>query len=149
SGIVTFREGLVGPVLRLNPLLAELNPAERDITSLIYEGLTDTNEYGEPVPDLAREWVISANGLEYIVTLRDDVLWQDGIPFTAEDVVYTMSLLRSPDFPGPEALGEFWRTVETEQLDSHLVRFRLTQPLGSFLEKLSIGILPHHALAGI
>ena len=149
SGIVTFREGLVGPVLRLNPLLAELNPAERDITSLIYEGLTDTNEYGEPVPDLAEEWVISANGLEYIVTLRDDVLWQDGIPFTAEDVVYTMSLLRSPDFPGPEALGEFWRTVETEQLDSHLVRFRLTQPLGSFLEKLSIGILPHHALAGI
>lgn len=148
GGIATFREGLVGSVQRLNPLLADLNPAEHDITSLIFEGLTATNQYGEPEPNLAKGWVISTDGLEYIVTLRDDVLWQDGVPFTAADVAFTMSLLRSPDFPGPEAVGEFWRTVETEQLGDYLVRFRLTQPLGSFLDKLRIGILPEHALAG-
>ena len=90
SEVVTFREGLVGPIQRLNPLLTD--PAERDITSLIFEGLTRINAYGEPVPSLAKSWVISSDGLEYVVTLRDDVLWQDGLPFSARDVVYTMSI---------------------------------------------------------
>lgn len=146
--IVTYREALVGEVQRLNPLLAGLNPVDADITSLIFEGLTRTNQYGEPVPALAKEWVISADGLEYVVTLRDDVLWQDGLPFTAADVAYTMTVLGSPEFPGPAELGAFWRTVETEQLGDHLVRFRLAQPLGSFLTALRVGILPAHALLG-
>lgn len=147
--VETFTEALVGTVQRLNPLLAGLNPVDVDITSLIFEGLTRLNEYGEIEPALAREWVVSSDGLEYVVTLRDDVLWQDGLPFTAADVVFTMSLLRDPDFPGPAALGAFWRTVETEQINDYLVRFRLTQPLGSFPDALRIGILPRHALVGI
>jgi peptide/nickel transport system substrate-binding protein len=80
--------------------------------------------------------------------LRDDVLWQDGIPFTAVDVTYTMSLLQSADFPGDPELAAFWRTVETQQLGDFLIRFRLTQPLGRFLDALRIGILPEHALRG-
>ncbi len=147
--VVTFREGLVGSVQRLNPLLGGLNPVDQDITSVIFEGLIRNNVYGEPLPGLAESWVISSDGLEYVMRLREDVLWQDGVPFSAEDVVYTMSLLRSVDFPGPSALGAFWRTVETEQLGTHLIRFRLTQPLGSFLDKLQIGILPYHILQGI
>lgn len=149
DGVITFREALIGQVGRLNPLFANLNPVDRDITSLIFEGLTRTNQYGEPEPALAASWIISSDGLEYIVSLREDVLWQDGIPFNADDVVYTMSILRSPDFPGDPDLGRFWRTVETEKLDTYLVRFRLTQPLGNFLDALRIGILPVHALEGI
>lgn len=148
TATVTFQEGLVGHVQRLNPLYADLNPVDEAITSLIFEGLTRINAYGEPEPNLAESWIISSDGLEYVIRLRQDVLWQDGIPFNADDVVYTMSLLRSPEFTGSNALGAFWRTVETERLDPYLVRFRLTQPLGSFLEKLRIGILPHHALEG-
>jgi peptide/nickel transport system substrate-binding protein len=148
DGVVTYREALVGEVQRLNPLLAPLNPVDADITSLIFEGLTRTNQYGEPEAALARDWVISSDGLEYVITLREDVLWQDGVPFSADDVMYTMSLLRSADFPGPAELGAFWRTIETEKLGTHLVRFRLTQPLGSFLDALRIGILPEHALRG-
>jgi peptide/nickel transport system substrate-binding protein len=146
--VVTYREALVGSVQRLNPLLAGLNPVDSDITALIFEGLTKSDQYGQPQPALAKSWVTSSDGLEYVVSLRDDVLWQDGIPFTAADVAFTMSLLRSPDFPGPSELGAFWRTVETEQLGDHLVRFRLAQPLGTFLNDLQIGILPVHALQG-
>jgi len=148
SGGGTYSEALVGQIGRLNPLFADLNPVDRDITALIYEGLTKTDQYGEPIPGLAQSWVISADGLEYIFTLRQDVLWQDGLPFTAADVAYTMALLRSPDFPGSDGLGTFWRTIETEQLGDYLIRFRLTQPLGTFLDRLTIGILPEHALRG-
>jgi peptide/nickel transport system substrate-binding protein len=144
----TFKEGLVGNVQRLNPLFVGLNPVDADITALIFEGLTRINGYGEVEPALALEWVVSFDGLEYMVTLRDDVLWQDGISFSAADVVYTISLLSSPDFPGLPELGVFWRTVEVEQINDHLVRFRLAQPLASFPEALRIGILPYHVLQG-
>lgn len=146
--VPTYREALVGEVRRLNPLLRGLNPAEDDITALIFEGLVRTNEYGEPEPALAQEWIVANNRIEYVFLLRQDVLWHDGTPFTARDVAFTMDLLRSPDFPGDPRVGEFWRTVETEVLDDYTVRFRLTQPLGVFLDALRIGILPEHALRG-
>ena len=146
--VITYREALVGSIDRLNPLFAGLNSPEADITSLIFEGLVRINEFGEPQPALAKSWVISSDKLEYVFELRDDVLWQDGLPFNAADVIYTMSILRSPDFPGAPELGAFWRSVETEQLGDHLVRFRLAQPLASFLDALRIGILPAHALQG-
>ncbi len=143
-----YTEALVGRIQRLNPLFTELNPVDRDITSLIFEGLTRTDSYGEPVPALAERWIISSDGLEYVFFLQQDVLWQDGQPFTAADVAYTMSLLRDPAFPGDPDLDAFWRTVETEQLGDYLIRFRLAQPLGNFLDRLQIGILPEHALRG-
>lgn len=146
DGIVTYREALVGEIRRLNPLLVGLNPAEADVTSLIFEGLTTVNEYGEVQPLLAEEWFVSFDGLEYVFILRDDVFWQDGTPFTAADVVYTMSLLAAADFPGPERLGAFWQTVETQRIDDYTIRFRLSQQLGSFPEALRVGILPYHAL---
>ncbi len=146
--VKTYREAVVGQLGRLNPLFANLNPVDRDITALIFEGLVRTNAYGEPEPLLAEGWIVSSNRLEYVVHLRTDVLWQDGIPFTAADVIYTFSLLQSPDFPGDQAVGRFWQTVEVQPLSSHVVRFRLTQPLAKFLDALRIGILPEHALRG-
>lgn len=148
DGIATFREALVGTVQRLNPLFADLNPAERDITALIFEGLIRINAYGEPVGNLAKEWFISHDGLEYVFVLREDVLWQDGTPFTADDVAYTMGLLHDPALNTSPEVSRFWRTIETERIGTHLVRFRLTQPLSSFLGNLTVGILPEHALRG-
>lgn len=142
-------EALVGEIRKLNPLLATYNPVDRDITALIFEGLTTTNAYGEIVPRLAASWQVSDDGLQVIVSLRRDVLWHDGVPFTAADVLFTTRLLSAPDFPGAADLREFWRTVEVEQLDDHTVRFRLTQPLASFPDQLRIGIVPEHVLRGV
>ena len=143
-----YREGIVGSVQRLNPLLAHLNPPDRDISSLIFEGLFAFNDYGEVVPDLAADLVVSNDGLEYVVRLRDDVLWQDGVPFTADDVVYTASLMSDSHYAEISPMGGFWQTVETQKLSQNLVRFRLAQPYSSFLNLLTIGILPEHALRG-
>ncbi|RMG75197.1 MAG: hypothetical protein D6711_07285 [Chloroflexi bacterium] len=146
--VITYREGLAGEVKRLNPLFADLNPVDADITALIFEGLTRVNAFGEIEPALAKNWLVSFDGLEYVVQLRDDVLWHDGVPFTAQDVVYTIDLLQSPDFPGSDQLNTFWRTVEVQAIDPYLIRFRLAQPLASFPDALRIGILPYHALEG-
>jgi len=143
-----YREGLVGTVRRLNPLFAHLNPVDRDISSLIFEGLFATNEYGEVVPRLAEQLVISADGISYVIKLREDIRWQDGAAFSADDVVYTMSLLSDPDFSKLSPDGAFWATVETQKLSDYLLRFRLAQPLSSFPHLLMIGILPEHTLRG-
>ncbi len=143
-----YREGMVGAVGRLNPLFAHLNPVDRDISSLIFEGLFATNEYGEVVPRLAERLVISADGIAYVVKLREDVRWHDGIAFSADDVVYTMSLLSDPEFAKFSPDGAFWATVETQKLSDTLLRFRLAQPLSGFPHLLTIGILPEHALRG-
>jgi peptide/nickel transport system substrate-binding protein len=143
-----YREGLVGKVLRLNPLYAHLNPVDRDFSSLIFEGLFGANAYGEIVPRLAERLAITSDGIEYVVKLREDVRWQNGILFSADDVVFTMSLLSEPDYARISPIGEFWSTVEVQRLDDHLLRFRLAQPLSSFTRLLTHGILPHHALSG-
>lgn len=141
-------EGLVGNIRKLNPLFASFNPVDRDITSLIFEGLTTINTYGEVVPDLAERWDVSRDGLEYIFSLRRDILWQDGLPFTSDDVRYTVDVMRDPDFPGDATLTAFWRTVEMTVIDDYTLRFRLVQPLASFPDYLRFGILPAHALDG-
>ena len=145
---IAYREGMVGDVQRLNPIFAHLNPIDNDISSLIFEGLYKTNAYGEPAPRLAADLRISSDHLEYVVKLREDVKWQDGIAFTAADVAYTMSLLSDPEYARFSPLSQFWQTVETQRLTDYLVRFRLAQPLGSFTALLTIGILPEHALKG-
>lgn len=141
-------EALVGRIGKLNPLYAEFNPVDRDITSLMFEGLTTVNAYGEVVPDLAERWEVSRDGLEYIVAIRRDVFWQDGIQFTSADVRYTIDVIRDPNFQGNPTLTEFWKTVEVAVIDDFTMRFRLVQPLASFPEQLRVGLLPAHVLQG-
>lgn len=147
-GIPTFREGLVGSLTQLNPLLAAPGSLEAEVSGLIFEGLTGLNGLGEPVPNLAAGVTVTSGGLEYVVTLRDDALWQDGVPLTATDVKFTISLLQARDSPADPALARFWRTVEVDVLAAKVLRFRLSQPLGSFLDRLTLPILPWHALQG-
>ena len=115
---------------------------------MIFDGLFASNAYGAPVPELAEEVIISFDDLEYVLRLRDDVLWHDGVAFSADDVLFTMNLLADPAYAAYSAASQFWQTVETQKLGEHLVRFRLAQPLGSFPLRLTIGILPEHVLRG-
>lgn len=145
----TLHEGLIGSPKKINPLLAGYNKVDRDLCALIFEGLMTTDAYGAAVPDLAAaQPTVSGDGLVYAVTLRSDVLWQDGVPFSSADVAYTINLMQDSAFPGPAEYHTFWQTVELDVLDEHRVRFRLAQPLAAFTDYLRIGILPEHALHG-
>jgi peptide/nickel transport system substrate-binding protein len=142
-------EGLVGAPLKINPLLAGFNRVDRDLSALIFEGLMTTDSFGAAIPDLAEKAPrVSSDGLTYLVTLRQDVQWQDGTPFTADDVLFTMRLMQDDAFPGLPALRAFWRTVEIDRIDDYTIRFTLAQPLAAFNDYLRIGILPEHVLAG-
>ena len=65
--------------------------------SLSLEPLAEIGPDGALVPALAAEIPtasnggVAADGLSITWTLRDDVLWSDGTPFTASDVAFTFA----------------------------------------------------------
>jgi peptide/nickel transport system substrate-binding protein len=142
----TYIEGIAGIPQFINPLLAQYNQVDQDLSALIFDGLTRFNGQGELEPDLAKSWTISDDGLVYVFKLRTDTRWQDNQPLTAADVIFTVGLMQDPDFPGVPYLGNLWRTVTVEQLDDYTIRFSLAEPFPAFADFTTIGILPQHLL---
>lgn len=144
-----FREGVIGSARYLNPLLADYNPVDGDITSLIFEGLTRDDGLGNLSPNLAKNWSVSDDGRVYIFALRPDVKWSDGTPFTAKDVEFTLNLIRAPEFPGNPAWRSLWESVTIQSVDDYTIRFELKEPLPSFIYYTTVGIVPEHLLQGV
>lgn len=142
-------EGMVGAPRYLNPLLSDPNPVDRELVSLIFDGLTRRNEAGQLVPALAEAWEVGEDGLTVTFTLRPGVVWQDGQPFTAADVAFTYGLLQDPDFPGDPALAALWQTVTITAVSDLVIQFQLTAPYSPFLDATTTGILPAHLLSGV
>lgn len=142
----TYIEGIAGRPNTINPIFSQYNDVDRDIAALVFTGLTRADENGVLKPELATRWTISPDGLVYTFTLRSDVVWHDGVLFSADDVLYTIHAIQDPGYRGPPDLGAFWRTVAVTRPDDLTVRFQLTQPYAPFLDYTTIGILPAHLL---
>lgn len=145
----TYVEGVAGRPSYINPVLCQYNQVDQDLASLIFSGLTDINERGEIVPSLARDWDVSDDGLVYTFYLRRDVVWHDGEPFTADDVLFTVESLQHEDYQGPPELAELWRTVEADKINDFTLTFTLQAPLATFLDFTTIGVLPEHILSAV
>lgn len=149
----TYVEGVLGYYETMNPILAPpmvaANTVDQDLSDLIFDGLTSLDETGQVSPALATGWEMSEDGNSYEFQLRRDVVWHDGVPFTAADVAFTIQALQDPNYQGDPSLSELWRNVTVEQLDSHTVRFILEEPFPSFLLYTTMGILPSHLLSTV
>jgi peptide/nickel transport system substrate-binding protein len=80
--------------------------------------------------------------------LRKDVLWTDGVPTTAEDVLFTYQLAANPDVAYPAA-SRFDQTGNVEILDEYTIRFHFKQPYPDALFDTQMPILPKHILEKI
>jgi peptide/nickel transport system substrate-binding protein len=144
-----YTEALVGEFSRFNPVLDFYNPADRDVNHLIFSSLVRFDATGLAQSDLAESWGISRDGTVYNISLNPNASWHDGEPVIAEDVVFTVELLRSPELPIPDDLLRMWEDIEAEALDERTVQFRLPEPFSPFLDYLTFGILPAHLLEGL
>lgn len=143
----TLVEGEAGPAPRtINPLFAAASGPEADLTHLIFSGLTRPGPSGAAEPDLAENWVVSSDGVSFTFLLRRDVQWQDGAPFTADDVVFTAQAFSAPGVKGDPATAEAWRRARVQKLDAYSVLFQFDSPFVPFLSYSSAGILPTHLL---
>jgi peptide/nickel transport system substrate-binding protein len=142
----TYTEAAVGTVGNLNPVLPESATTD-DINQLIFSGLTRYDSAGHLVADLATSWHVSSDGLTYTFHLRHGVKWQDGVPFTSADVAFTLTAIQNPDSRSP--LASSWQGVTVATPDQYTVTFTLPEPLNSFLDSTTLGIVPQHLLEDV
>ncbi|HMP67213.1 MAG TPA: ABC transporter substrate-binding protein [Candidatus Paceibacterota bacterium] len=137
----TLTEGIIGTPRFINPLIA-MSSADKDLTALIYSGLTKKTFDGNFVPDLADRYEISENGLEYRFFLRDNVKFHDGKKVTTEDIIFTILKATDPEIESSKRSE--WEGVNIEKISDTEILFVLRQPHARFIESTTLGILPKH-----
>lgn len=135
----TLIEGEVGSPQFINPLLA-ISDADRDLSTLVYAGLMGLSGSGSLVPVLAESYTLSKDGKVYTFIMREDAVFTDGTPVTANDVVFTVQKAQDPALKSPEYAN--WAGVSVAAVDSRTVRFTLQKPYAPFLGLTTLGILP-------
>lgn len=96
---------------------------------------------GEPTPVLAERWEHSQDYREWTVGLREGVRWHDGVPVTADDIVFTVQILTHPDVMSYNA-GPLDSAVAT---DPRTVKLFMSRPNRWPLQGW-VTFLPRHLL---
>ena len=119
----------------LNPYLSR-GTKEAEAASLVIEPLAEYNPDGVLVPVLATHVPTLANGgisedrTRITWSLREDVLWSDGTPFTAEDVVFTWQFCAETGGRCARA-SRFERVTSVEAIDERTVTVVFDGPASS------------------
>ncbi len=133
-------EGVVGLPRSINPVLA-VTDADRDLSTLIFAGLMKY-ENGKLVPDLAKSYSISDDGLTYTFTLRDNLRFHDGVPLTADDIEFTIQKINDLAIKSPRRAD--WANITVKKVSSQQIQFILKHPYAPFLDNTTVGIIPKH-----
>ncbi len=111
----SFSEALVGTPRFINPLLA-MSDSDRDLSSLVYSGLTREMPDGSLIPDLAESYSVSTDTLTYTFFIKPTATFQDGTPVTADDIAFTVLKAEDPALKSPEFAD--WNGVSVKVINS-------------------------------
>lgn len=141
-----YTEGVYGTLDNLNPLFAS-TPAERSASRLLFANLLTYDTKNDLVGELAQHWQADSTGRVYTVQLRPNAEWQDGVPITADDVLFTFNLIKDADTRSP--LYASWRNISVQKADARTIVFTLPVSYAAFPNSLTVGILPEHILKDV
>jgi len=86
------------------------------------------------IGDLAKTWEVSDDKMTFTFHLERGVTWHDGMPFTADDVVYSMEKIMDPE---RSTTGKFFPSFESiKKVDDYTVIIQLKFPTATFLLRL-------------
>lgn len=142
-----LRIGLVGNPRYINPILLYTYDVDQSLASLIFKGLFKIDGRGGFEPDLAKDFSISKDKRTYTVSIKDGVKWQDGEALTSDDVVFTVRTIQNAAWQSPQRQN--WAGVNVEAVDQNTVRFTLPNPYNSFIQNLTLKIIPKHIWSAI
>lgn len=142
-----YVEGVAGSPAKINPLFANFNQVDADLSSLVFAGLVRLGPNGSIQPDMAELPTVAPDGRTYVFRLREHLTWQDGKPITSRDVIFTVRMIQSQNFNGNPQLVELFRGVAVGAFGDEVVVMTLPEPYAPFLARGAvIGILPEHLL---
>ncbi|MBY3136147.1 ABC transporter substrate-binding protein [Rhizobium laguerreae] len=129
--------------------LAHTAGGTQKVSPKITEGLLTYDFDLTPKPQLATEWSVADDGLSYTFKLRPNVKWHDGEPFTADDVAYSIELLKQVH---PRGRGTFANVTKVETPDPLTAIIRLSKPAPYLLRALYAAespIVPKHVYENV
>ena len=124
----------------LNPFIGAETSAY-EIWLLNYDFLTGYSLDLKPTPDLATSWETSSDGKTWTFHLREGVKWQDGEPFTADDVAFTYNYIVDNQMGALSSLTTY--ITEAVAIDDLTVEIRCSKPKANMITTW-IPILPEH-----
>ena len=139
----TVRIGYGGAPADLNPGMGVL-AEDYIVYDLVYDPLLEIDLEGNFQPKVATDWSVSDDGLTWTLTIRDDIVFHDGTPLTAEDVVFSLNLYRdTADFPIlPSSIAPF---TTVEAVDATTVTLTSEAPVAAFdYRMVAMYVLPRH-----
>ena len=144
-----YVEGLPAIPQQINPLLSDpaRDPSAADMRALLFDGLMRIGSDGLPELALAQSVVQDDAGEVYTFTLRTDVFWHDGTPFSVDDALFTLRAIQNRSFAGDPTVSAVWRDVLIDQIGARSIRCKLAAPFAPFLSMATFPILPAHLLS--
>lgn len=119
------------------------------VAGKIYEGLLRYDHDLKPMPGLAESWEISPDGLTYTFHLHKNVVWHDGEPFSAKDVLFTFKEFL-PEVHS-RSRNSLAHVASVEAPDDYTVVFTLKQPFPAFIKAFEVSsgpVMPAHVYQG-
>lgn len=141
----TYAEALRGPVQTLDPLYAT-TPAEIAASRLLFSSLYQLDTSGHVKSDVAQKMTNESDKI-FTVDLRRDIKWHDGQPLRADDVVFTVNLMKNPAVRS--VMSASWRGINVETVGDYTVKFSLPASYAAFPQALTFAILPEHLLKSV
>jgi peptide/nickel transport system substrate-binding protein len=129
----TLRWGSRGDTQSMDPH-AFLEAVTANVNTLVYDALVDFDRQLQPVPGLASRWTVEA-GTRWRFELRRGVLFHDGTPLTADDVVFSIERAQQPTSQMAVFARPLGRAV---QIDEHTVELQLARPNPTLLQQLAL-----------
>jgi peptide/nickel transport system substrate-binding protein len=123
----SMRVASIAPAGPLDPV-AMVDLASYAVVAQCFEFLTYSRGNLQLSPGIAESWKPNADGSEWTFTIRDGIQWQDGSPFSTEDIIATMERMVAGGNSG--LLGVIEAGSVTAP-DERTVVFRLTGPNGN------------------
>ncbi len=136
----SLRVGIVGGSAKdtADPQLAT-SQVDICIGYVMYEGLMSFDTDGKLVNEMAESIEPNGDGSVWKVTLKPDMLWHDGKPVTADDIVYSFDRIVDPKDPKSAASTLSGLKVgSTKKVDDKTIEFHLDTPNVIFSEVLAV-----------
>ncbi len=142
----TYSEGIVGEVKNLNPFFASSDP-EKSFAKLAFASLYDVDTSGKINTKLADSVFTNNNFRDFNLKIRQDAEWSDGKKITADDVIFTVNLLKNKLVNSSRY--ESWTKVKTSKINDYEIRFEMPTTSKLVLYTLDFPILPVHILGEV